>query len=153
MFVARRLFSSAAPTVNGQALFAVVHLAGHQYKVTVGDVLTTQRLVNANVGERLKVDKVLMMGSSHFTTLGTPLVADASVTLAIEEQTKGDKILVFKKKRRKRYERQYGHRQDVTIVRVTAIESPHASQTEPVALRPAAPAPVPAAAAAAAPSN
>lgn len=120
--------------MSNEALFAVVHVAGHQYKVTVGDVITTQRLVAAEVGERVQIRNVLMVGSARFTTLGTPLVADASVTLAVEEQTKADKILVFKKKRRKRYERQLGHRQDVSIVRVTAIESPLASQTAPVDL-------------------
>ena len=70
--------------MSNEALFAVVHVAGHQYKVTVGDVITTQRLVAAEVGERVQIRNVLMVGSARFTTLGTPLVADERKSLQIK---------------------------------------------------------------------
>eukprot|EP01108_Squamamoeba_japonica_P000533 TRINITY_DN1177_c0_g2_i1.p1 TRINITY_DN1177_c0_g2~~TRINITY_DN1177_c0_g2_i1.p1 ORF type:complete len:183 (-),score=67.58 TRINITY_DN1177_c0_g2_i1:27-533(-) len=104
------------------AKFAVVHIKGHQYKVTEGDVVTVNKIDTADVGETLALDKVLMVGSADFTQLGAPLVADACVHAEILEQTRSDKIIVFKKKRRKGYERTNGHRQSVTTLLVRRIQ-------------------------------
>ena len=98
----------------------VVHIKGHQYKVCEGDLLFTER-VDGDVGQSVNIDTVLLVGGVDFTLLGRPLVSNASITATIEEQTLTDKIVVFKKKRRKGYERQQGHRQQVTALRIDKI--------------------------------
>ena len=67
---------------------------------------------------------VLMLGEGGDTTIGTPLVEGASVSATVLEQTRGDKIIVFKKKRRKNYRRRKGHRQDLTVLRIDGISAP-----------------------------
>ncbi|KAG8461825.1 hypothetical protein KFE25_001443 [Diacronema lutheri] len=102
--------------------FAIVELSGRQYKVTPDCVLCTQSL-NAPVGSTLTLDRVLLAGSSRRTVIGSPLIAGASVVVRVEEHNQLDKVVVFKKKRRKGYRRWRGHRQKVTIVRVVNIDA------------------------------
>jgi large subunit ribosomal protein L21 len=97
-----------------------VHIAGHQYKVSPGDLLSCQR-IDGDIGDTIKLDKVLMVGDATFTKLGMPLVAGSYVSAVIEEQTLADKIIVFKKRRRKGYERTRGHRQRVTTIRIVDV--------------------------------
>ena len=77
--------------------------------------------VAGEIGELIEFDKVLMVGDATFTKLGTPLVVGGRVRALVEEQTLADKIVVFKKRRRKGYERTRGHRQRVTTVRIIDI--------------------------------
>lgn len=101
-------------------MFAIVKTGGKQYRVNEGDVLKLEKLEGAS-GSTVKFDEVLMVGSDKDVTVGAPLVKGASVEAEILDQIKGDKITVFKKKRRHNYRRKKGHRQLITVVRVTKI--------------------------------
>jgi large subunit ribosomal protein L21 len=100
-------------------MFAVVRTGGKQYKVASGDVLTVEKIVG-EAGGVLKLDEVLLVGGETLKT-GAPLVAGASVTAEILEQGKGEKVIAFKKKRRKNTHRKRGHRQPFTKIKITDI--------------------------------
>lgn len=108
-------------------MFAVVRTGGKQYKVAENDVITVERLA-AEAGATVTLDDVLMLGAGADVTLGAPAVSGASVSAEVLNQVRGDKILVFKKKRRKGYRRTRGHRQDLTVLRITAIAAPGAAK-------------------------
>ena len=101
-------------------MFAVIRTGGKQYKVASGDVIRVERLVT-EAGASIELDEVLMVGDGSDISVGTPLVANAKVTAEVVAQARGPKIIVFKKKRRQNYRRKNGHRQDLTILRITAI--------------------------------
>ena len=101
-------------------MYAVIKTGGKQYRVTKDDVIQVERL-KADVGGSVDIAEVLMIGDGDNTTVGAPLVADAKVVAEVVEQARGEKILVFKKKRRKHHRRLNGHRQDLTILRITDI--------------------------------
>ncbi len=101
-------------------MYAVIKTGGKQYKVAANDVLKIERLPG-EAGGTIEFGEVLMVSDGAKTTIGTPLVAGAVVTATVLEQARGDKIIVFKKKRRKNYRRKKGHRQDLTVVRIAAI--------------------------------
>ncbi len=115
-------------------MFAVVRTGGKQYKVAENDIITVERLA-AKTGAKVTLDEVLMLGAGAEVTLGSPAVAGASVTAEVLDQARGDKIIVFKKKRRKGYRRTHGHRQDLTVLRITAIAGPGVAK--PAAKKPA----------------
>ena len=115
-------------------MFAVVRTGGKQYKVAENDIITVERLT-AKSGARVTLDDVLMLGAGADITLGAPMIAGATVTAEVLDQVRGDKIIVFKKKRRKGYRRTRGHRQDLTVLRITAIAAPGAAK--PAAKKPA----------------
>jgi len=100
--------------------FAIIHVGGKQYKVTKGDIITTETL-QAEVGEHIVLDKVLMVGSKDFTAIGAPILTQAKVAATIEEQTRLSKLYIFRKKRRKNFQKTKGHRQNVTVMRITDI--------------------------------
>ena len=102
--------------------FAVIKTGGKQYRVSEGDVIAVERLARAP-GDTVEIADVLMIGGDAGTTVGTPRVAGASVAAEVVEQTRGAKIIVFKKKRRKGYRRRAGHRQDLTLLKVTGISA------------------------------
>jgi large subunit ribosomal protein L21 len=101
--------------------FAVVHVGGHQYKVTPGDLIITEKLLGAEVGSHIHLNKILLVGTQSATAVGTPLLEHAKIVAEVEEQTKAEKIFVFKKKRRKYYKRTRGHRQPITVLRIENI--------------------------------
>ena len=101
-------------------MFAVIKTGGKQYRVAKDDVIAVERLP-AEAGEVIALDQVLMLGEGAAATVGRPLVAGACVAATVVEQTRGDKIIVFKKKRRQNYRRKRGHRQDLTVLRITDI--------------------------------
>ena len=101
-------------------MFAVIRTGGKQYKVASGDVIRVERLVT-EAGASIELDEVLMVGNGSDISVGTPLVANAKVTAEVVAQARGPKIIVFKKKRRQNYRRKNGHRQDLTILRITGI--------------------------------
>ena len=101
-------------------MFAVIRTGGKQYKVSKDDVITVEKLAG-DAGAKLEFTDVLAIGDGPDTTFGTPIVADARVTAAVLEQTQGDKIIIFKKSRRKNYRRKRGHRQQLTVLRITDI--------------------------------
>ena len=100
--------------------FAVVRTGGKQYRVAKDDVIEVERL-DGEPGSALALDQVLMVGGDGTAQIGMPLVDGASVTAEVVAQTRGDKIVVFKKKRRKKYQRTKGHRQELTVLKITDI--------------------------------
>ena len=101
-------------------MFAVIKTGGKQYKVAKDDVVRIEKL-DAKTGSKVAFDDVLMVGNTDAQTIGTPLVPGASVASTVMEQTRDPKILVFKRKRRQGYRRLKGHRQHVTLVKITDI--------------------------------
>jgi large subunit ribosomal protein L21 len=101
-------------------MYAVIRTGGKQYKVAANDVIKVERLAG-EAGETVRFAEVLMVGEGEQATLGTPLVAGASVAATLMEHIKDDKVLVFKKKRRHNYRRKRGHRQGLSVLRVTEI--------------------------------
>jgi large subunit ribosomal protein L21 len=101
-------------------MYAVVRTGGKQYRVAQDDVFVVERLAG-EPGSVLELDQVLMVDNGKETLIGTPLVEGARVAAEVVEQARGDKIIVFKMKRRKDYRRTRGHRQDLTVLRVVGI--------------------------------
>ncbi len=101
-------------------MYAVIETGGKQHKVTEGEVLKIEKL-NAEVGAEVTFDKVMMVKNDDQVTVGQPYVENASVTAEVLEQGKDKKIIVFKYKRKKNYQRMKGHRQLYTAVRIKAI--------------------------------
>ncbi len=101
-------------------MYAVIKTGGKQYRVAKDDVIVVERLAGA-AGDKIEIDQVLMLDDGAGPTLGTPLVDGARVAATVLDQSRGDKIIVFKKKRRKNYRRTMGHRQDLTVLRITDI--------------------------------
>jgi large subunit ribosomal protein L21 len=106
----------------GSTPYAIIETGGKQYRVTVGDTLSIEKLV-VEPGAGITFDRVLMLGGDGPATVGTPLVAGAAVQAQVEEQYRGPKIVVFKYKPKKRYRRRTGHRQALTRVAITAINA------------------------------
>ena len=102
-------------------MFAVIRTGGKQYRVGEGEVITVERL-DGEVGERLKLTEVLILGGDSPKT-GAPLVAGAAVQAEILEHGRGEKVVAFKKKRRKNTHRKRGHRQPFTKLKITAIQA------------------------------
>ena len=103
-------------------MYAVVATGGKQYKVQQGDVLRVEKLIG-DVGAEVAFDKVLMFSDGENVQIGQPVVEGAVVKGHIIEQGKSKKVIVFKYKRRKRYRRKQGHRQQYTAVKIDAIEA------------------------------
>lgn len=101
-------------------MFAVFRTGGKQYKVAKNDVLEIERLPGES-GAILEFSEVLMVGDAGKTVVGKPLVAGATVAAALLDQVKGDKVLIFKKKRRHNYRRKRGHRQPLSLIKVVEI--------------------------------
>lgn len=102
--------------------YAVIRTGGKQYRVSEGDLVKVEKLDGA-VGDTVTLGDVLFIGGNGEVTIGSPLISNAKVTGEIVGQTRAKKILVFKKKRRKSYSRQRGHRQYQTTLKITAIEA------------------------------
>lgn len=99
-------------------MFAVIKTGGKQYRVAADDVIEVGKLA-AKAGE-IVTFPVLVLGGEK-TTIGAPTVSGAAVAAEVIEQTRGPKVIAFKKRRRKHSKRKRGHRQDLTIVRITEI--------------------------------
>jgi large subunit ribosomal protein L21 len=102
-------------------MYAVINDRGKQYTVRAGDRLRVDRM-EAQPGEAVVFDRVLLLGAEEAVRLGRPVVEGASVRGTVLGEHKDRKIVVFKKKRRKKYQRKQGHRQRYTDVRVEQIE-------------------------------
>ena len=101
-------------------MFAVIKTGGKQYRVAPADVVAIEKLDGA-AGDSVAFDEVLLVGGDGGTTLGAPLVAGATVAGEIVDQKRTATILVFKKRRRQNSKRRRGHRQALTLVRITEI--------------------------------
>ena len=105
-------------------VFGVVRVGGAQYKVCPDDLIFVEKLAGARVNEPIVLDDVLMVGTRSRTIVGRPAVPNASVRAVVEEQLRDAKVLAFKKKRRKGYQRLKGHRQQLTALRISTIDVP-----------------------------
>jgi large subunit ribosomal protein L21 len=101
-------------------MYAIVEIAGQQFKVEKDRFIFTNRLAGEK-GAVLAVDKILLVDNGEKVSIGAPLVAGAKVTAKIVEHVRGEKVLVFKKKRRKTYQKMNGHRQNLTKVLIENI--------------------------------
>ena len=100
-------------------MYAIVQIAGKQFKVKENDTLFVPRL-KADAGDSITFEDVLLVGGDDIR-IGTPNVAGATVTATVKDHVKGDKIIVFKRKRRKGYRKKQGHRQDFTEIRIDEV--------------------------------
>ncbi len=103
-------------------MFAVIQTGGKQYKVAENDVIIIEKM-DAEAGKSVVFKDILISGSDKKVTVGSPLVKGAEVKGEVLEQRKGEKVLIFKKKRRQTYRRKRGHRQPETVVRITSIKA------------------------------
>ncbi len=133
-------------------MFAVIKTGGKQYKVAPNDVLRIEK-IEGQPGDTVELGAVLAVGGEAGVTLGEPLVEGAMVAAEVLEQTRADKIIVFKKKRRKNHRRRNGHRQHETVLRVTEILTDGKKPRKAPSKAAAAPAPAKAEAAEKAPAK
>ncbi len=100
-------------------MYAVIKTGGKQYRVAADDVVTIEKLAG-EPGDKIEFGEVLMLGGDS-PKIGAPLVSGALVKAEVVEQTRGPKVIAFKKRRRKNSRRKRGHRQDLTTVKITEI--------------------------------
>ncbi len=101
-------------------MYAIIESGGKQYRVEPGATLALER-IPGEVGTRVELEKVLLISDGQSVKVGQPTVVGARVVSEIVAQTRGDKIDVFKFKKRKKYRRKTGHRQELTEVRIAEI--------------------------------
>ena len=101
-------------------MYAMVEIKGNQYRAEKGALLTVQR-VPSEKGDVVEFDSVLLLGDAPNFTIGEPFVTGAKVKAVVEDHIRSDKVIVHKYKRRKRYRRTRGHRQQYTVLRVEEI--------------------------------
>ena len=103
-------------------MYAVVKTGGKQYRVTKDDTILVEK-IDADEGQTVTLSDVMLLGEGDNVTIGTPVVADASVEAQVVSQTRGPKIIIFRRKRRKNHRRTQGHRQDLTLLKITDINT------------------------------
>ena len=103
-------------------MYAIIETGGKQFRVQEGKKIVVDRLA-AEAGSEITLDRVLMLGGNDAVHIGTPLVEGARVTARVLEHMRGEKILVFKKRRRKGSRSLRGHRQDYTALAVTGVSA------------------------------
>lgn len=102
-------------------MYAVIKTGGKQYRVQKDDIIEVE-LLDAQKGDAITLGEVLMLGDEGSAKIGAPTVSGASVKATVLDQKKSDKIIVFKKKRRQNYRRKNGHRQNLTVLKITDIK-------------------------------
>jgi large subunit ribosomal protein L21 len=102
-------------------MFAVIKTGGKQYSVAAGDIITVMAL-DGQAGDAVTFDEVLLVSKDGAAQIGAPTVSGAKVLGEIAEQTRSPKSIAFKKRRRQNSKRKRGHRQDLTLVKITSIE-------------------------------
>ncbi|HZV97542.1 MAG TPA: 50S ribosomal protein L21 [Methylophilaceae bacterium] len=101
-------------------MYAVIKTGGKQYRVAAGDKLKVEKLVG-DVGSDITIDQVLMVADGDNVTIGAPVIKGASVTAKVVSHGRGDKVMIFKFRRRKHYRKTQGHRQDFTEIQIDTI--------------------------------
>ena len=112
--------AAPAPAPAKPKGYAIIETGGKQYRVSVGDRISVERLPD-DAGGEITIDRVLMIGGEGAARIGTPVVDGATVTATVDNHFRGEKIIVFKYKPKKRYRRKIGHRQELTHLTITAI--------------------------------
>ena len=102
---------------------ATIQTQGRQFTVTEGDVLTVNRYPETSAGDTVTIEHVLMLGEGKDAQFGTPTIEGAKVSATVVEHKRGDKIRVFKKKRRQGYRRTQGHRQELSVIKIDSISA------------------------------
>ena len=118
-------------------MYALVKTGGKQYRVAKDDTILVERIA-ADEGAQVILDDVVMLGDGDKVTIGTPTIAGAAVRATVMRQTRGPKIIIFRRKRRKNHRRTQGHRQDLTLLRITDIAKDAKKLAKPSAPKPAA---------------
>jgi large subunit ribosomal protein L21 len=103
-------------------MYAIVKTGGKQYKIHEGDIIKVEK-INGNIGNPVSLDQVLMFSDGENASIGQPVLDNVTVKGHIVEQGKEKKIIVFKYKRRKRFRRKQGHRQQYTAIKIDQIEA------------------------------
>jgi len=103
-------------------MYAIVEIAGQQFKVQKDQKVFVHRLA-AEAGSKIEFDRVMLIDNDGKITLGAPAIDGAKVTATVIDHIKGDKVIVFKKKRRKGYKKKNGHRQQFTSIQITDIKA------------------------------
>ena len=125
-------------------MYALVRTGGKQYRVAKDDTILVERIA-ADEGAEVILDDVVMLGDGDKVTIGTPRVEGAAVSATVVSQTRGPKITIFRRKRRKNHRRTQGHRQDLTLLKINAIAEdgkslkPKAAPAKKAAAKKAAP--------------
>jgi len=101
-------------------MYALVRTGGKQYRVAKDDTILVERIA-AEEGAEVILDDIVMLGDGDKVTIGTPRVEGAAVSATVVSQTRGPKIIIFRRKRRKNHRRTQGHRQDLTLLKINAI--------------------------------
>ena len=118
-------------------MYALVKTGGKQYRVSKNDTILVERIF-AEEGAEVILDNVVMLGDGDKVTIGTPRVEGAAVSATVMRQTRGPKIIIFRRKRRKNHRRTQGHRQDLTLLKINAIAEDGKSLTPKAAPKKAA---------------
>jgi len=100
---------------------ATIKTQGQQFTVSEGDILVVDRYPNTDKGATVEITQVLAAGEGENFKVGHPMLAGASVSARILEHKRGDKVVVFKKRKRKGYERKQGHRQELSVIKIESI--------------------------------
>jgi large subunit ribosomal protein L21 len=103
-------------------MYAIISTGGKQYKVSEGETIRVEK-IPGEIGESISFDRVLMFSNGKTVQVGQPTLAEVAVTGHIVEQGKAKKIIVFKQKRRKRYRKKQGHRQQFTALKIDTIKT------------------------------
>ncbi|XP_006647131.1 50S ribosomal protein L21, chloroplastic [Oryza brachyantha] len=123
---------AAAGAGKDADIFAVVMIGSRQYIVMPGRYIYTQRLKGANVNDQIILNKVLLVSTRDKAYIGMPVVTNAAVHAVVEEQGRDDKVIVFKYKKKKKYQRKLGHRQPNTRLRITGISGYEEYPADPI---------------------
>jgi large subunit ribosomal protein L21 len=102
-------------------MYAVIETGGKQYRVAVGDVVRVEKL-EVPAGSSVNLDKVLMVANGGDVRVGAPVLSGSAVTATVRAHGRGDKVIVFKRRRRKHFRKTTGHRQDFTEIEITGIK-------------------------------
>jgi large subunit ribosomal protein L21 len=102
---------------------AIIKTQGQQFAVSEGDILTVNRYRDSEAGSTVQINEVLSVGEGDSFRIGAPLLNGASVTAKILENKRGQKVIVFKKKKRKGMERKQGHRQELSVIKIESINA------------------------------
>ena len=104
-----------------EEIFAVIRIQGQQMKVLNNDLVRVEKLP-FEIGQQICINDVLMVGSIDYTSIGRPQIENARVYATVEQEAQCEKTVIFKKRRRKGYQKSQGHRQDVMVLRIDRIE-------------------------------
>ena len=113
-------------------MYAVVKTGGKQYRVAKDDKILVEH-IEAEAGQTITLDNVMMLADGDNVTIGAPVVENATVEAEVVSQTRGPKIVIFRRKRRKNHRRLQGHRQDLTLLKITDISGSGKADAKPAA--------------------